>query len=159
MTKTNYYVEINPIGSDKISQGDIFGALMSACGARVGDMPDNPDGDKAFTKKWEWFDPIAMTEDDYEDLPEHWQTLVRNQNQECWNLKYKYIHSPVPILCSYPRVPLRGIFGVDENCTPETVTAKDLIHLAGQFTEYDTKDKCIWQKNLRQIAEELSESE
>lgn len=58
---------------------------MAACGARVGDMPNSPDGDVAFSKKWEWFDPIAMTEKDYKSLPEHWQMIIRNQNQECWN--------------------------------------------------------------------------
>lgn len=151
-------IEFSVVKSDKVSQADIFGTLLSACGARVGDMPENPDGDKAFTKNWEWFDPMVMTEADYAELPDHWQAIIRNQNQECWNLGYKYIHAPVPILCSYPRVPVRGIFGVDINCTPENVKAKDLIHLGGQFTEYDTKDKCIWQNNVRELQEVSGEN-
>lgn len=91
----------------------------------------------------------------HKNLPDHWQSIVRNQNQECWNLKYKYVHAPVPILSQYPRVAVKGIFGVVNDCTPETVTAKDLIHLGGQFTEYDNNDKCIWMKNIHQIQEEL----
>ena len=107
---------------------------------------------ETYSDDWEWFDPFQLTIEEVDDLPEHWEKIMKNMNRECWREGYRYCHAPTDLLCSYPNVPVRGIFVVTRrDATPETVTALDLIHTGGQFVEYDTKDKHIWEEELNEL--------
>ena len=150
---------INPIASDGVTTRDLIGALLSDVGCSVGNMPKDHDGDEAITSNWEWFDPFTLrTLADVLNLPAHWRNLVMAMNSECWSCGYRYVHAPVPILGDYPRVPRAGIFGVVRgDATPDDVAGKDLIHLGGQFTEYDTDNAGIIEEMLEIYCSEEAE--
>ena len=77
-------------------------------------------------------------------------------NKECWACGYRYVHSPVAILPDFPRKHVAGIFAViRSNATPEDVTGADLIHLGGQFTEYEVESAGI----IREMLEEYGSVE
>tara|TARA_Y100000310_G_scaffold341076_2_gene439005 strand:+ start:1341 stop:1808 length:468 start_codon:yes stop_codon:yes gene_type:complete len=139
---------IQPIKSAIPTERDIIlAAMVSMGGCTVGSMPSNPDGDKKWSDNWEWFDPFKVEDEDA--LPEYWYNILTRQNKSCWECNYRYVHSPTEILVDYPRTPVKGVFGVcSAKVTPDNVVAVDLIHTAGQFTEYDTRDKGIWREWL-----------
>jgi hypothetical protein len=138
------FTEISPIESKQYGNVDILGMMLDQ-------FSSNPDLDGNFpsSNKWEWFDPTVLTLAEYKCLPPHWQAIVRNTNSECWSIGYRYVHCPVPIFADVPRGrAASGIFAVMSDATHENVRASDLVHLGGQFTTYDTNDKCVWMDQL-----------
>ena len=121
-------------------------ALLQDMGCRIGGYDIEEIGNKAYSNQVEWFNPFKVTSmAEYLALPEHWQAIFRNQNRECWRCGYRYMHIPKDILCQYPHIPVKGLFAVmGDSTTMDTVVGSDLIHLGGQFVEYDTKDKGLW---------------
>ena len=152
----NAFQIIEPIKSDIPNTSDLLSALLKDLGCRVGNMPDNQDGNKAYSNKFEFFNPFKVCSiEEYQELPEHWQSIFRNQNAECWNCKYTYVHSPVGILVRYPRSHVAGIFVViNGERNAQKIKLDNLMHTGGQFTEYDTKDKCIWMNWIESNAED-----
>lgn len=147
---------IQPIKSDKVTTSDLCMALLSDMGCRSSSMPKKLEGNVDYSGKWEFFNPFKVTSlDEYRDLPEHWQSIFRNQNRECWNCKYTYLHSPDDIIGSYPRIPAKGIFVITNGETDSNkIQPSNLLHTAGQFIESDTKDKGIWMSWIESNAEE-----
>ena len=148
---------IKPIPSRQVTAADLLGAMLVDLGCGVGGV-SGVEGSKTYSDQWEWFDPSMV--EDIDELPQHWQDMVRNQNRECWRERYCYVHAPTNLLCFYPNIPVQGIFVVTKSfVTPETVEATDLIHAGGQFTEFDTNDKGIWEDELAEWKAELMETE
>lgn len=137
---------IDPIESKKVSTRHLLLGLLSHAGAVVSGVDGVDTEEENWSNDWEWFDPSLITnEEEVEELPDHWYHILKNQNRTCWSLKYRYVHSPEEIICRYPHVPIKGIFVVvNDKATKETVTADDLIHLGGEFTLYNNRDKDIW---------------
>lgn len=145
----NHITKIAPIPSRKATNRELLLAMLADMGCGVSGVSGIEDGD-SYSGDWEWFDPFKVT--DLDDLPDHWRAIVKNQNSECWREGFRYVHAPMPILCEYPRVPVKGIFVVTRRtATPEDVNVEDLIHTGGQFIEYDTENKGIWRDWLEGV--------
>lgn len=153
---SNALQSINPIQSDKVTTKDLCLALLCDLGVRCSNMPREVEGDKAYSNEWEFFNPfLVKTLEDYDSLPEHWQSLIRNQNEECWKCGYTYVHAPEPIITKFPRTPLKGIFVVLNGETDVSrVNISNLMHTGGQFIEYDTKDKGLWLDKIKENGED-----
>lgn len=136
----NGIINIQPIKSEKVTSSLLCEALLSDLGCKVGSFQDNTGKD--YGVGWQWFDP-SLVEKPF-DLPSPWRSIFFAQNLECWKLGYRYVHCPEEIICQYPHNLVKGLFGVvNSSATSEDIKAKDLIHLNGQFVEYDTEDKKI----------------
>lgn len=146
------HIEGNPVTADMLCL-----ALLEDMGCHCSgyDIKSKDEGNYDYSGRIEWFDPYkVISMDDYLALPEHWQVLFRNQNNECWRCGYRYVHVPNEILCQYPHTPLKGLFVVvNGDATPENVKGDDLIHSGGQFVEYDRKDKGLWIQQIEENAE------
>jgi hypothetical protein len=153
----NGITEIAPIESRLPTARELLGAMLCECGASCGNFPRNPEGNRSWSDRWEWFDPFAVTAPD--ELPEPWVTLLRAQNVECWRCGYRYVHAPDELLGSHPTLPLRGVFAVTRlDATPDDVRAWDLVHLGGQCTEHDADDKGIVDEWLEPEEASLTEN-
>jgi hypothetical protein len=145
----NGLYDIKPIKSIKVTSHHLVLALAHDLGgARISTMPDNIEGNKDYGLGFQLLKIGEILNID--DLPEKWQIIIKAMNSECWRIGYTLIHSPNPILCGYPDLPMCGFFCAPKEIDLENINAKDLIHTAGQFIEYDTNDKGIWQEWIKE---------
>ena len=158
----NALIQIKPVKSKEVTSDMLCGALLQTMGCSVSgyNATGKEEGNCRYSNDIEWFDPFKVTSlDEYLELPYYWQDIFRNQNAECWRCRYLYVHLPENILCSYPHLPVKGIFCVtSDSATPENVTGNDLMHTGGQFVEFDTEDKGLWIRQIEINAEDEKEA-
>ena len=131
----NGITAIKPFDTGNITKQDVFAGLLSLCGAKVSNMPENYIS-KSYDDRWELFNPAKVKSP--EDLPEHWAMVYEFHNEpdriDCVRFKYRYVHIPIDILPRYPRVPCKGIFCLDNDTVKiKDITAEDLIHIGNEF--------------------------
>lgn len=129
---------IKPIKDSQISTSDLRRALLKDLGCSISGMPNEVEGNIAYSNKWEYFNPRKVT--DPEALPEHWKMVFDFHNKpemrDCRELKYRYVHCPTEILPQYPRVDCKGIFGLCDNSVRwNKIAAYDLIHIGNEFVK------------------------
>lgn len=128
---------IKPFDTGKITSMDFWSAMMKDCGCSVSHMPDIEES-KFYSPNWEYFNPERVEEP--EDLPDYWKQVFDLHNKpemgDCVRFRYRYVHVPIKIMCRYPRIPVRGIFVLDnENVKYNQITADDLIWIGNEIEE------------------------
>ena len=98
----NGITEIKPIDFGTITPVDYLDALMVGLGCSVSSMPrDYPQKD--YCGRWEVFNPRKVT--DPEALPDYWRMVYDMHNKpdmkDCRDLRYRYVHIPIKIMCQY----------------------------------------------------------
>lgn len=124
---------IGPIPSDILSADD---RLIQAIQRLSGGGDYLAVSGSAAVSEWQLFDPEQV--EDPSALPAHW-TQVFNlhfdpQRIDCRKLRFRYVHSPVPLISSYPRAPRVGIFCLHMS-RESKITAADLVYIADDLDE------------------------
>ncbi len=132
---------INKIQDSPITNRDILSALFKTCGGRVSDMPDEVEGSRAHHGRWELFDP-ELVNGDADDLSEPWDIVYEMHNApdmtDCVKLRYRYVHCPVDIFPSFPRIRCKGVFALcDRSVNAYEIREKDLVFIGDSVEEFE----------------------
>ncbi len=130
----NGVYEINPLKDANVTEQDVLLGLLSMAGASVGGMSGEPG--KSWCSQWEGFDPEEVK--DPQALPDHWYAVWAKHNApgmgDCISLRYRYVHAPIDILPSYPKMPCKGMFCLDNREIGwDDITGENLIHIDGEI--------------------------
>jgi len=133
----NGITKIKPFDMGEITGMDFWSAMMKDCGCSVSSMPDMGET-KPYTNNWEYFNPERV---EYpERLPDYWGKVYELHNKpemgDCVRFRYRYVHVPIKIMCRYPRIPVCGVFVLDNNNVKyNAIKANDLIWIGDEIEE------------------------
>lgn len=130
--------EIKPIQSREVTRNDWLMAMFhDLAGAKVSSIKEK-NCETPLISRWEVFDPEKV--EDKNSLPYPWNFVYVIHNQpsrkDCITGRYRYVHSPKPILPQYPMNACSGLFVItNRKARIASLEGDDLIWIGDEFKE------------------------